>query len=68
MRTGDATLVLEFGQVSASRRLGDVELFADFQDGDVSDLGEKFGDGFAAVASVTCFALIPIQGQRNSLC
>ena len=45
MGAGDATLVLEFGQVAASRRFRNIELLADFQDRNVADLGEKFGDG-----------------------
>ena len=47
MRTRDPALVLQFGQVAAGGGLGDVELLADLQDGDVADLGEKLGDGLA---------------------
>ena len=48
VRAGDPPLVLQFGQVAASRRFRDIELFADLQDRNVADFGEKFGDGFTA--------------------
>ena len=48
VRAGDPALVLEFGQIAASRRFRDIELLADLQDRNVADLGEKFGDGLTA--------------------
>ena len=57
MSTSDATLVLEFGQIAASGRLGDVELFTDLEDRDVSDFREKFGDRLAA--RFNCIRLPP---------
>jgi len=46
--TRDPPLAFKFGEIASGGGLGDVKLLTDFQNGNVADLAEEFGDGFAA--------------------